>query len=59
MRYNKNYRRTLRYKIKMKFYRLTMQDVLHDVKFIGIIIIESIAALIGFLLLFVLPALFH
>lgn len=53
------YRNTLQYKIKMWFYHLTFRDVEKCSKFIFMILSEIIMTIIGFLILFVLPAFFH
>lgn len=48
-------RRSLKYKIKMWFYRLTFQDF----KILFITIGKIIITFIGFLFLFILPHIFH
>jgi len=55
----KRTRNSIWYKINMWFYRLTFQDVKNVCKKAGNIIFEFIIGLIGFLMIFILPALFH
>ena len=53
------YRNTLQYKIKMWFYHLTFRDVEKWGKILFITLSEIIMMIVGFLILFVLPAFFH
>lgn len=53
------YRKTLRYKIKMWFYHLTFNDIKKGIKNIVFFIIDMFVVILGFLMLFVLPAFFH
>ena len=53
------YRKTLRYRVKMWFYRLTFKDIKCAMRICAIAIFEFIMCAIGFIILMVLPALFH
>lgn len=55
----KRTRNSIWYKIDMWFYRLTFRDVKNACKKVGNIVFEFIIALIGFLMIFIFPALFH
>lgn len=55
----KRTRNSIQYKINMWFYRLTFQDIKNIYKKIGNLVFEFIIALIGFLMIFIFPALFH
>lgn len=52
-------RNSIQYKIQMWFYRLTFRDVKHAAKNTQIIIGEIIIAILGIIMLFIFPALFH
>lgn len=52
-------RNSLRYKIKKWFYHLTFQDVKKATKISVSFLLEIFAVVLGFFLLFVLPAFFH
>jgi len=52
-------RNSLRYKIKMWFFRLTFQDIQKGIKISWGFIIEILTAIIGFIFLFIVPALLH
>lgn len=49
------YRKTLRYKIKMWFYRLTFRDVENTTKKFFLMLFEIVISGLGFLILFLLP----
>lgn len=55
----KRTRKSLSYKINMWFYRLTFQDVKKVVNNIALTILEMLMILLGFFIIFLLPALFH
>ena len=55
----KRTRDCLSYKIKMWYYRLTFEDVKCMLKMIISFIFKFIIAFLGFILLFILPAIFH
>ena len=53
------YRKTLQYKIKMWFYHLTFSDIKKGIKISISFIIDILAIVLGFLMLFIFPAFFH
>ena len=55
----KRTRNSLSYKIKMWYYRLTFGDIKHALKVGCSFVFEFIIALLGFILFFIFPALFH
>ena len=55
----KRTRKSWSYKIKMWFYRLTFEDIKHAVKIVLGIAFEFIIVFLGFVLIFIFPALFH
>ena len=55
----KRSRNCLSYKIKMWYYRLTFRDIKHMIKIICSFAFEFVIALLGFILFFIFPALFH
>lgn len=55
----KRTRNSLSYKIKMWYYRLTFGDIKRALKTCYSFAFEFIIALLGFILLFLIPALFH
>lgn len=55
----KRTRKSLSYKINMWFYRLTFQDVKKVINNITLTILETLMILLGFFIIFLLPALFH
>lgn len=55
----KRTRNSLSYKFNMWIYQLTYQDVKKVIKNIITILFEIIMGVIGFGLIFILPALFH
>lgn len=55
----KRTRKSLSYKINMWFYRLTFQDIKKFINNITLTILEILMILLGFLIIFLLPALFH
>lgn len=55
----KRTRKSLSYKINMWFYRLTFQDIKKVINNITLTILEMLMILLGFLIIFLLPALFH
>ena len=55
----KRTRKSLSYKINMWFYRLTFQDIKQVVTNIALTVLEILMTLLGFLIIFLLPALFH
>ena len=59
--YNRNFqkRHSLKYKIKMWFYCATREDYKMMLNKISNFVIEFLIGLIGFLFLFIFPALFH
>ena len=60
MRYqDRKIRNSLRYKIKMWFYYLTFNDIRKGIKNTVFFIIDMFIVILGFLMLFVLPAFFH
>lgn len=59
MRKDRNYRKTLQYKIKMWFLRLTFRDVRYGIKISFLTVFEFVTAIVGFVALFIFPALFH
>ena len=59
MKNKREYRKTLQYKIKMWFYRLTFRDIEKWVKMGLVFLFEIIISIFGFLMLFILPAFFH
>lgn len=52
-------RNTLSYKIRMWFYRLTLEDVINVIKKIVYYTFNSIMLLLAFLMLFIFPHFFH
>lgn len=55
----KRTRNCLSYKIKMWYYRLTFRNVKNYLKMCGLFIFEFIMAFLGFILIFIFPAIFH
>lgn len=55
----KRTRNSLSYKIKMWYYRLTFGDIKRALKTGYSFAFEFIIALLGFILFFIFPALFH
>lgn len=55
----KRTRKSWSYKIKMWFYRLTFEDVKKTTNIICSFAFEFVITLLGFILLFLIPALFH
>ena len=55
----KRTRKSWSYKIKMWFYRLTFRDIKCAVKVVSEFIFEFIMVFLGFVLIFLIPALFH
>ena len=55
----KRTRNSLSYKIKMWYYRLTFRDIKHAVKIVLGFVFEFIMVFLGFVLIFLIPALFH
>lgn len=59
MKNKRAYRKTFQYKIKMWFSHLTFQDIekatIISIKFI----IDILMCILGFILVFILPAFFH
>lgn len=55
----KRTRKSWSYKIKMWFYRLTFEDIKKTANIICSFVFEFVIALLGFILLFLIPALFH
>lgn len=47
------------YKVKMFFYRLTFRDIEDMLSNICFIVFEIVTAILGFLFIFIFPALFH
>ena len=56
---DKKIRNSLKYKIKMWFYRLTFRDVKKGIKIFYETVFEIIILILSFLLLFIIPAFFH
>ena len=56
---DKKIRNSLRYKIKMWFFRLEFWEVVCFFTSIGLFLLEVIMSGIGFFLLFIVPNLFH
>lgn len=52
-------RNSLKYKIKMWFYRLTFRDIAHVMKEIFNFTFEIVIAILGFIFIFIIPALLH
>ena len=60
MLHNKmQYRKTFRYKIKMWFYRLTFRDIKAYAQIVLDFTFEIIIGILGFVLVFIIPAIFH
>ena len=55
----KRTRNSLSYKVNMWIYKLTYQDIKKTTKNIVAILLEIIMGVIGFILIFIFPALFH
>ena len=55
----KRTRNSLSYKIKMLYYRLTFRDIKRALKTGCSFAFEFIIGLLGFILFFIFPALFH
>lgn len=47
------------YKVKMFFYRLTFRDIENMLSNVCFIAFEIVTAILGFLFIFIFPALFH
>ena len=52
-------RNSLKYKIEMWFYRLTFRDIVHGMKEIFNFTFEIVIAILGFIFIFIIPALLH
>lgn len=59
MKCKAKYRNTIQYKIKMWFLHLTFTDVIKWVKITIKIIFDILMAILGFIVVFILPAFFH
>ena len=57
--YKISYRKTWQYKIKMWLYRITFRDIKNGSKIFFDFVIEIIMAILGFILLFIIPAFLH
>lgn len=53
------YRKTLLYKIKMWFYHLTFRDIKNFIQNGIYFILEIIMVVLGFIIIFILPAFFY
>lgn len=55
----KRTRKSISYKINMWVYRLTFQDMKKAIKIVLSYLFEIIIALLGFVIIFIFPAIFH
>ena len=59
MKVKRRTRKSLSYRIRMWYYRLTFADVINMGRKITIIFLEILMAIVGFGFLVIFPALFH
>lgn len=59
LKQDKKIRNSWQYKIKMFFYRLTLQDIKNTSNSIMRLLFEIITAVLGLIVLLLLPAFFH
>ena len=58
MKYKAKYRNTIQYKIKMWFLHLTFGDIIKWTKIVVNFILEILITILGFIVVFILPAFF-
>lgn len=59
LKQDKKIRNSWQYKIKMFFYKLTLQDIKNTSNSITRLLFEIITAILGLMVLLLLPAFFH
>lgn len=59
LKQDKKIRNSWQYKIKMFFYKLTLQDIKNTSNSITRLLFEIITAVLGLIVLLLLPAFFH
>ena len=57
--YDKHKRNSLIYKMKLWFLRMTFRDIVSYMKNISLTLLDFVMIGIGFLIIFILPHLFH
>ena len=58
MKCKAKYRNTIQYKIKMWFLHLTFKDIIKWIKTVVNFMLEILIAILGFIVVFILPAFF-